>query len=226
MIGPKIAYYFRTWDQIAAARPDYYIAISEYVSKKIKKYYGRESTVIFPGVDLPNYNLGLCKHDYYVHTTSFEPNKNTELVIEAFNRSGRFLKIIGASGRLSKKIMKKAKSNIEFLGWIDGYDKFMLLGEAKALIIPGVEDFGIVAIESQYMGTPVIGYNKGGLRETVAQKFLFNENTVESLQAKIDEIENAKINRTKLRKRAKKFSSNNFKKSFKHFVKKIYENWN
>lgn len=226
MIGRKIAYYFRIWDKIASARPDCYISISNYVAKRIKKYYHRDSTVIYPGVELPNYNLGLYKSNFYVHVTSFEPNKNTELVIETFNRNGEELNIIGSTGRLSRKILKQAKPNIKFLGWVDGYDKFTLFGEAKAVIIPGVEDFGIVSIEAQHMGTPAIGYNKGGLKETVDKKFLFNENTVESLQAKLNEVEAQKVDGMSLRRKVKRFSVDNFKNNFKKFVTLTYENWN
>jgi glycosyltransferase involved in cell wall biosynthesis len=223
--GPFL-YYLRAWDYQAGQRPDKIIAISDFVAKRIAKNYRRDSEVIYPGVKFPVSSIAVKKENYFVHITSFEPNKNTELVVETFKKNKEKLYLVGPSSRKTKAIIKNLPANIEYLGWLTEDAKHKLIAKAQAVIVPGVEDFGIVAVEAQYLGTPVIAYGEGGSLETVERGFIFDQKTVESLQEKITEIKRKKIDFSALRKRAEKFNEARFKSEFKKTVLDAYANWN
>lgn len=161
--------YLQKWDLKSSTRVNYFIANSENVRKRIQKHYNRESKVIYPPVDTDFFvpsNSRFKSKSYYLIVSAFAPYKKIDLAIEAFNYLRYPLKIIGV-GQEEKRLRKIAKKNIEFLGWVSKEELREHYQNCKALIFPGEEDFGIVAVEAQACGTPVIAYGKGGITETV-----------------------------------------------------------
>ena len=181
----------RMWDRLAADRVDYFIAISHYIQDRISKYYRRESKVIFPPVNTHLYEIAPKKQDYYLIVSRLVTYKRIDLAIEAFNKLGLPLVIIGG-GPEEKKLKAMAKENIIFLGRLSDEEIARYYAESKAFIFPGEEDFGITPVEAQASGTPVIAYGRGGVMDTVRDGetgILFREQTSESLIAAIELFE-------------------------------------
>jgi glycosyltransferase involved in cell wall biosynthesis len=148
-------------------------------------------------------------------------------VVKTFNVLGLPLKIVGTGSEL-EKLKAAAKANIEFLGFASHSDKWRLLSTAKALIIPGEEDFGLTAVEAQSVGTPVIAFKKGGITETVIDGktgFFFLEQTAESLSETIARSSLEKINSSDCRKNAEKFSTIVFNRNFLATTRSLWEVW-
>ncbi len=171
MIKP-ILHYLRVWDKSSALRVDKYIAISRYVASRIKKIYGFDSNIIYPPIDTQRFMNSGKKYDnkdYYLMVTNYEPNKNTEIALKAFKKLNQNLKVVGAFGRKGRRLKAKYSDsrNIELLGHVSPHQLEKLYSEAKALVAPGFEDFGMAVVEAIASGTPVIAYGKGGHLETV-----------------------------------------------------------
>lgn len=159
-------HYLRMWDVASSKRVDHFLCISRHVKNRIKKYYRRDSEIIYPPVDAGRFKLSDKKEDFFLVVSSFVPYKKIDLAIEAFNRIGYPLKIIG-SGSEEKRLRSVAGSNVEFLGWQPDEEVSKFYSECRALIFPGEEDFGIVPLEAMACGKPVIAYGRGGVLETV-----------------------------------------------------------
>ncbi len=220
-----ITNYLRVWDQISSERVDFFIANSNNVRKRIKRYYNRDSELIYPPVDTDFFNCdnGKGEKDYFLVVSAMVPYKKVDIVIEAFNLLGFPLKIVGG-GPEYKKLRKMAKNNIEFLGYVDDLSLKNLYSGARALVFPTEEDFGIVPVEAQACGTPVIAFRKGGAIETVKEEetgVFFNEQTVASISTAIDKFLNKRFNNVLIRENALKFSKENFREKFSLFVEKI-----
>jgi glycosyltransferase involved in cell wall biosynthesis len=158
--------YLQKWDVAASERADYFLANSRNVAAKIQKLYRRHATVIHPPVDLENFRISSRQKPYYLIVSALVPYKRLDVAIRAFNEMRLPLKIVG-EGPLRRRLEQSAGSNIEFLGWVDDPVLVELYGSCQALIFPGEEDFGIVPLEAQACGRPVIAYAKGGVLETV-----------------------------------------------------------
>ena len=165
-VYPFVFNYLRMWDKVSADRVDKFIAISENVQKRISKFYNHNSIVIYPPVELGNIVPSPDVGDYYLCLSRLVPYKKIDIAVRAFNELGRKL-IIAGTGPQMKHLQKIAKSNIHFEGFVNDERKLELLKYARALIFPGEEDFGIVPVETQAAGRPVIAYGKGGVAETV-----------------------------------------------------------
>lgn len=210
----------RKWDLRTNENVDFFIAISDNVKDRIRKYYGRESEVIFCPVEGERLSISRKKGDFYLVVSAFVPYKRIDLAIKAFNRLGKRLLIIG-SGSEEKSLRKIAGKSIEFLGWM-GREKLKFYQECRALIFPGEEDFGIVPLEAQACGRPVIAYGKGGALETITGDtgVFFFEQTEEALARAVVEFESREntFEADKIRKHALRFDRSLFKEKIRDFI--------
>lgn len=188
--------YLRTWDEASARRVDHYVANSAHVARRVRKRYGADAQVIHPPVDCTRFTRPLTTptRDYYVMLGAFAPYKRVDLAIEAFQRMGKRL-LIGGGGQEARSLARKLApgSTVELVGEVAPDEIASFLGNAKAFIFPGEEDFGIAPVEAQACGVPVIAYGRGGALETVRGSdtesptgLFFDEQTVEGL---IDAVE-------------------------------------
>lgn len=217
----------RIWDLAAAERPDFIIANSGCVKKRIKKYYNRESEVIFPPVDVKRFYISskveLDKSKgYFLIGGRLVSYKKYDLVIKAFNKLGIKLKIFG-EGPEFKKLKKMAKPHIEILGKVNDIQKAELYGNAIAFLHPQEEDFGITAVESMAAGRPVIAYKAGGALETVIDGMsgdFFDEQEWEVLADTIIKFKPEKFNPADIRRYAESFDISEFKKKIENYINK------
>ncbi len=211
----------RLWDYYGSARVDKWIANSNHVSRRIKKYYHQNSVVIYPPVDTESFaHNDKNKGNYYVTMSAHTPYKRLDLAIEAFNQRGDTLIILG-EGPERSRLEKLAKPNIEFKGYISEHEREKILGSAKALIFPSEEDFGIAMVEALAAGTPVVAYNKGGAQEIVTNGktgILFDKQTTQALNKAIDSLAEINTSSSELRASAKSFDKKIFSEKIRTFV--------
>ena len=235
-IIPFLANYLRLWDRVSADRVDHFVANSLFVSQRIRKYYGRPSTIIFPPVDLPRFQSS-PQEDYYVMAGRLVAYKRADLAIQAFNTSGRVLKIIG-DGPERARLESLAGPNVHFLGRLSDRELADTMARAKALIFPQDEDFGIVPLESQACGVPVIAFGHGGVLDTVRGIFpgsradgpgrytgvFFETQSVESLAEAVDWFEKheALFDKRAIREHVQEFSVERFRAKLSAFVAEKY----
>jgi len=187
----------RIWDVMSANLVDCFIANSVYVVKRINRYYNRQAVVVHPPVDIEKYLAVERKPaDYYLFFGQVTGYKRADIAIEACVRSGRKLIVAGAGAK--KKNIEKYRKNglITFLGRVSNEDIFDLFASAKALLFPGIEDFGIIPIEAQAAGCPVIAYREGGAVETVKEGvtgLFFDEQTPQALMAAMEHFERNEV---------------------------------
>jgi glycosyltransferase involved in cell wall biosynthesis len=219
---PAISY-LRKWDKVASTRPDAFIAISQEVRSRIKTFYNRDTEVIHPPVALietDSSKKSNKKGEYYLVVSRLVHYKRIDLAIMACNKLNLPLKIVGVGSEL-EKLKRIAGPTIEFLGFVPDEELIPLYKEAKALLFPGSEDFGIVMVEALGFGTPVIAYKKGGARDIIEDGksgILFPSQTVASLIKAIRRSEKKNFNTTHLKKRAQHFSATQFKKKMKAYI--------
>jgi glycosyltransferase involved in cell wall biosynthesis len=225
---PKLIHKIRMWDRLAADRVDEFLTNSNYVKKRIKKYYKRDAEVIYPMVTTSDYYVSKEKKDYYLAVGRFTPYKKFDLIVDAFNELPYKLKVVG-TGVQEKELKAKAKSNIEFLGFVSDEKLKDLYAGAKALIFPQVEDFGITPLESMSSGRPVVAFNQGGALETVVDSetgVFFEEQNVPHLKAAIEKCEKTNWDSNEIRQHAKKFDDSVFEKELYEYIEKKYVEWN
>lgn len=217
----------REWDLKTRFRPDYYIAISTVVRERILRLYGIDAEVIFPPVEAKKFiSAPRREENFYLIVSRLNAYKRIDLAIEAVNRLGLPLKIVG-SGPFISSLKKIAKKNVEFLGRLSDEELKEYYGRCKALIFPGEEDFGIVPLEANAAGKPVIAYRGGGAIDTIIQGvngIFFEENTVESLIEAIDRFEKGKyeFNPERIQAQALRFDKEIFKDKMRRFIDRKY----
>ncbi len=221
--------YIRMWDRLAADRVDQYIANSKFVAKRIKKYYKKESTVIYPPVETEQFKIAEQVGDYFLIGGRLAPYKRVDLVVEACKKTGKKLKIYGDGIDLTRlEDIAKGYTNIEFLGWVDDVAKADLYSHCLAFIYPQEEDFGITAVEAMASGRPVIAYAKGGATETVVDGVtgtFFKEQTANSLAEALQNFNSSKFDPQVIRRHAEKFSVERFKKDMKEYIEESWKNF-
>lgn len=233
-IAKIILHYMRLWDNRTANNVDYFISNSKYIAKRIQKCYRRTAEVIYPPVAVHDFTLCLQKEDYYLTASRMVPYKKIDLIVEAFSKMlDKKLVVIG-DGTQFEKVKSKVKKleNIVLLG----YQPFEVLKEkmqkAKAFVFAAEEDFGIVPVEAQACGTPVIAYGKGGALETVINYdkenptgIFFKEQTADSIvnAVKIFEKNITLFKPENCRKNAERFSEARFRNEFKQFIENKIE---
>jgi glycosyltransferase involved in cell wall biosynthesis len=160
------SHYVRNWDYLAAQRVDHFLANSGYVARRIHKYYRRRSTIIHPPIDTSRSYLAGSHDDYYLAVGRLVPYKRTDVLIDACEKLGRKLVIVG-DGPEMERLKKLAGKNVEFVGEAADEQLRGIYARCRALLFAADEDFGMVPLEAQSYGRPVIAYGKGGSLETV-----------------------------------------------------------
>ncbi|MBZ0108742.1 MAG: glycosyltransferase [Candidatus Scalindua rubra] len=232
--------YLRKWDVASSKRVNKYVAISRYIAERIKKNYGRDSDLIYPPVDCSYFKPGSANENFYLMVSPLAPNKRVDIAVEAFNAIALPLIVIG-SGQEEKKLKKMAGKNIKLMGWQSDETVREHYVNCKALIFPGVEDFGIVPLEAQACGKPVIAYGKGGALETIvpldeniknekgqsgnATGMFFCEQAPESLAQAVVRFEETQglFNWQVIRKNAESFDRTIFKDRINKYIEKEYK---
>ncbi len=222
-IIPFFISYLRIWDREASSRVDKFIANSEFVRERIKKYYNRESSVLNPPVDASRFNISEDVGDYYLMVGRLVAYKRFDLAISVFNELGWNLKIIG-DGPERNRLKKMAKDNIEFLGLVSDSTLPKYYSHARALIFPQEEDFGIVPLESMASGRPVIAFRGGGALETIEEDStgrFFDFQTTLSLYDIVRDFKESYFDSQYIREHALKYDKAVFKQKFMDIVNNI-----
>lgn len=210
----------RLWDRLAADRVDCFVANSQTVAERIKKYYNREATVIYPPVETDRFHLSAEPKKYFLAGGRLVPYKRFDLVVKAFSRLGMPVKIFGIGPEL-RYLKKIAKPNVQFLGRVGDEEKVELYSNCLAYINPQEEDFGITAIEAMASGRPVIAYRAGGALETIVEHQtgeFFDEQIWEELADQILRFRSDRYDSALIRRHAQTFSEQRFKEIFRNFL--------
>lgn len=220
----------RLWDFVVSSRPDFYIAISQTVKKRIKAYYKKEAEIIYPPVDTEKFkpvNIQ-SSSDYYLIVSRLVPYKRIDYAILTFNNLGWKLKIIG-KGLDENRLRRMAKENIEFLGGNLTDEKLCWYYQnCQALIFPGEEDFGITSVEAQACGKPVIGIKRGGVGETIIPGRtgeIYDCQNERVLTSLLKRFEPKKYLPSVCQQNALKFAKKNFQKKIKTTVEDLWGKW-
>lgn len=219
----------RKWDALSALRVDHFITNSDYVGKRVQETYRRPSTTIHPNIDITSFELCEEKQDYYLASSRLVAYKQIDTIIKAFNMMpDKKLVVIGGGPNL-KEYQLLAKSNVTVMG----YQPFDVLKEkmqhAQAFVFAADEDFGMIPIEAQSCGTPVIAYGHGGSLETVnggKTGMFFYEQTPESIKKAVEDFESMgerPFDYKECRRWAERFSEKRFKQEIKEFVEHKYK---
>lgn len=226
-----LVFYLRNWDKIAAQRPDIYVAISKEVQARIKRYYDKESVVVYPPVDsikyqalsmkdkknlVENAKYSILNTPYFLVVSRLVPYKRIDLAVKVFNKLKLPLKIVGTGSEMGR-LRGIAGSNVEFLGNLTDKELVGYYIGCRALIFPGLEDFGLTILEAQRFGKPVIAFRGGGAIETIVERktgLFFNEQTIESLRKAIEQFNSLTIDPKDCIENAQEYSFEKFKESF------------
>jgi glycosyltransferase involved in cell wall biosynthesis len=234
MIWPTrwLLHQLRSWDYRTANGVDHFIANSDFIARRIWKTYRREAKVIYPPVKISEFTFQQKKESFYLAASRLVPYKKMDLIVESFNHMpDKHLVVIGDGPDL-KKIKKLAKNNIEILGFQPDETLKKYMQNAKAFVFAAMEDFGIIPLEAQACGTPVIAYNRGGVAETIRgleqpqpTGILFNEQTIEAISLAVDQFEGKErqINPYACRQNAERFSQERFRSEFMSFIEQACE---
>jgi len=209
------------WDTNCVSQVDKLISVSKTCQMRIKKYYKRNSKVIYPGIDTPLFKISKKRGDYFLLPSRLRPHKKVDLAIYAFNELRLPLKIVG-TGSQKSYLQKIAGKKIEFLDWVPNKRLRELYSSCRALIYPQEEDFGLTAIECMASGRPVIAYKKGGATETIEEGvsgLFFDKQCPKTLVEAIKRFDTMEFNSEVIRRSVRKFDVENFRRKFKEFVK-------
>lgn len=215
----------RKLDVRAARRVDQYVAGSRAVAARVREAYGIVAPVVYPPVDVERFQLPPSTpdpepEDWYIVISRLVPHKRIDLAVQAFTEMGRPLKIVG-DGRAAERLKAQAGPTVEFLGWRSDDEVADLLRRSRGLVLPGVEDFGITAVEAQAAGRPVIAFDAGGARESVIAGetgLFFPEATAPSLSAAIRRADAIAWDPAKARANAARFSADRFRREIVDIV--------
>jgi glycosyltransferase involved in cell wall biosynthesis len=211
----------RNWDVTSANRVDHYIANSNFVAKRIKKIYNRDAEVIHPPVDTKNFTLNTHKENFYLTASRMVPYKKIDLIAEAFsNMPDKKLVIIG-DGPEMDKVKKVSKGNIEILGYQSTATLIDYMQRAKGFVFAAEEDFGIMPVEAQACGTPLIAFGKGGVLDSVIDGktgTFFYQHTVKDIIESVKSFERTEFDYNVIRQHAESFDRAVFRSKFKTFV--------
>ena len=210
----------RRWDYRAAQRVDHFIAISREVQARIRRYYGRDSVVIYPPVDTTRFHPVPYHDDYYLIVSRLVPYRRIDLAVRAFNQLGLPL-VIAGDGRDREALEAIAGPTITFLGRVPDEDLPDLFARCRAYVLPGVEDFGIAPVQAQAAGRPVIAFGAGGALDTVVEGktgTFFREPTPEALAAAVRAFDPDEIDPQDCVRNAARFDAEVFRRRIRRFI--------
>lgn len=220
LVARSFLHYLRNWDIGSINRVDHFVAISQFIAKRIQKIYNRKAAVIYPPVATHLFSPQK-KENFYVTLSRLVPYKRVDLIVEAFSLLPDQKLVVIGDGPELKKIQQKAKNNITFLGHLPDETARDYLARAKGFVFAAMEDFGIAPVEAQAAGTPVLAYGAGGVLETVIPGktgLFFEHQRVESLIEGIKKFEKIEFDSSFLQAHAQKFSEERFKKEIEIFI--------
>ena len=221
MVFPLLIGRLQRLDYRAAQGVDVYVANSKHIQGRIKKYYHRDSTVIYPPIETKDIEAKkAADRDYYLIVGRQVASKRLDVAVDAFNMLGLPLKVAGTGEELARQ-RSRANANIEFLGRVGDERRNELFAGAKALIFPPEEDFGMVPLEAMAAATPVIAYNAGGAPEYVQEAVtgvLFDEQTPEALVEAVERFQSMSFDEAVIRERARQFDTAVFRRTMRTFV--------
>ncbi|MGB5279120.1 MAG: glycosyltransferase family 4 protein [Gammaproteobacteria bacterium] len=222
----------RKWDYRVAQEVDYFVAISKYIQQRIARVYQRESVVIYPPVDTDFFCPGSVKEEFYLTASRMVPYKMMPLIVSAFTAMPDKKLVVIGDGPEMKKVRDAAGGNVELLGYQGDNTMRDYMQRARCFIFAAEEDFGILPVEAQACGTPVVGYGAGGLLETInglddaapTGVFFYNQNK-QAIKLAVHEFEQnaAKINPENCRQKALDFSEDRFRANFRDYVNRILD---
>jgi glycosyltransferase involved in cell wall biosynthesis len=226
MFVKYILHKIRNWDVRTSFSVDHFISNSKFIGKRIHKVYKRDSTVIYPPVNLDDFTLCEEKHDFYLTASRMVPYKKIDLIVRAFNKMPDKKLVVIGTGPDFDKIKKQAGANVELMG----YQAFEQLKEkmrqAKAFVFAAEEDFGIVPVEAQACGTPVIAFGKGGALETVINGttgIYFDKQEEQSIVNAVNEFEKQEFDPKVIREHAESFSTPRFHKELMSYIESVMQ---
>jgi glycosyltransferase involved in cell wall biosynthesis len=221
---PTLVSRLRTWDYAAAQRPDHYVANSRTTARRIAKYYRRQSIIIEPPIRTAEFAGGSGRIEpYFLIVSRLQSYKRLDLAIVAANRLGIPLRIIGR-GPDEARLRALAGPTVEFLGRISDEERVCLLQRCSALLVPGREDFGMVSLEAQAAGRPVVAFGAGGSLETVIESktgAFFQEQTVECLQQALHAFDPGAYDGEECRANARRFDVSRFSARLRSYLETL-----
>lgn len=229
-VARAILHFIRIWDARTSNGVDHFIAISGFIARRIRRVYGRESTVIYPPVDVSAFTIGNERDDFYLTASRMVPYKKMDLIAEAFSKMPSKKLVIIGDGPQMENVRAKSAANVHVLG----YQPYAVLKDhlqrAKAFVFAAEEDFGIAPLEAQAAGTPVIAFGKGGALETILDEktgLLFGEQTTASICEAVEKFEtmNSKITPAACRENAMRFTHERFRREFSEFVEEKWKSF-
>lgn len=216
----------RVWDHRTAAGVDAFMANSRFIARRIEKVYRRQATVVYPPVNVDRFQMREEKDDFYFTASRLVPYKRIDLVIDAFNAMPDKKLVVIGDGPDLMKLRKMAGPNVQVMGWQPNDVMKDHMERAKAFVFAGEEDFGIILLEAQASGTPVIAYGKGGALETVIENktgVYFDEQTVPSLICAVNDFETKTWDARECRRNSEAYSTAAFRDNFRQFVESEWE---
>ena len=234
MLARGVLHRIRIWDAKTANGVDHFMAISKFISRRIAKAYGRDSTVIYPPVDISSFVPGeeAARGDFYVTAGRLVPYKRVGLVVDAFREMPERQLVVIGDGPMRKQILKDLPSNVRYLGQQPFSVLLSYLQTARGFIFAAEEDFGIAPVEAQACGTPVVAYGRGGALETIRgldhpepSGVFFKEQTVGSLREAIQTLEedSGRISAENCRHNAERFGPERFQEELGRFMEAAWE---
>lgn len=218
-----ILHYIRQWDRSTADGVDYFIANSKYIARRIWKSYHRESYVIYPPVDVDRFSLSMLRENYFVTASRMVPYKKIDIIVEAFSGLKDDRLVVIGDGPEFNKIKQKAGSNVELVGWLSQDRLIEYLQRARAFVFAAEEDFGILPVEAQACGCPVIAYGRGGATETVIENktgIFFRQQSPDSIREAVERFKKIEdhFDRYLIRRHAESFGVERFNREFRDFI--------
>jgi glycosyltransferase involved in cell wall biosynthesis len=214
-VAPLVAARLRRWDRATASRAHRFVANSQNVRERILRHWGRAASVVYPPVDVARFDPTRPRDDFYLVVSALVPYKRIELAVDAMTRLGRRLVVVGSGPEQAR--LSATTGDVRFTGWVSDEEVADLMAHCRAIVMPGVEDFGIVPVEAQAAGAPVIALGEGGALETVvtgtgadATGVLFEHPTSESLARAVLELEARVFDPAAARRNALRFGRERF----------------